>query len=185
MMAPAYTLAHEMVSGVEWAYRDKPVNLPAVEPTYDDMGRMIDPGRDAEKHGGVTHTYGRRETTPLDVKRALVLDSLREQDSGESRQAMYFLREYWTFSRDYKATLARNLFDYLALACMGECRHSSDIQAWNPGEAKPSGRQASYAKAITMDPRQFLPIVKNVFTKLKWGSAYGGPKWGNIAQSTG
>jgi hypothetical protein len=77
----------------------------------------------------------------------------------------------------YAATMARNLFDYLAIACMGEARH------FHTQSAIPKGRHIAYQFALEHDPRVFLPVLVNVFCKGKWGSSYGGPKWGNIAKA--
>ena len=82
------------------------------------------------------------------------------------------------FRKGYQARLARNLFDYLAIASMGEARH------WNGNKGFtliPQIRHVAWAMALKCDPRTFLPILSNIFHKGQWGGSYGGPKWGAIS----
>lgn len=86
--------------------------------------------------------------------------------------------KFKAFRKGYQTRLARNLFDYLAIASMGEARH------WNGNKGYtliPQIRHVAWAMALTCDPRSFLPILSNIFHKGTWGGSYGGPKWGAIA----
>lgn len=84
------------------------------------------------------------------------------------------------FKARYEQTLARNLFDYLTLACVGELRHHVSF-VWSAG--RPCSRSEAYHQALTYDPRTILPVAALGFTRVNWSSAYGGPKWAKIAES--
>jgi hypothetical protein len=92
------------------------------------------------------------------------------------------LARFWTFKQDYELELARTMFDYLTVACVGEMRHG---HTWlNFPFGVPASRSDAYAKSISYDPRSILPTCAKAFNvKGKWGGGYGGPKWANIASS--
>jgi len=90
------------------------------------------------------------------------------------------LARFWSFKADYERTLARNFFDYLTVACVGELRHA-DWLAFPGG--KPVNRHDAYRKSLTYDPRTILPAAAKAFNGGKWGGSFGGKKWGKIAQS--
>jgi hypothetical protein len=94
--------------------------------------------------------------------------------------------EFREFKREYEARLARNLFDYLVMACAGESRYDKYVQAWG-GVQRPHNRAECWQGAIKFDPRTILPVIEQVFSKgsTKVGGGYGGKKWANIAKSAG
>lgn len=92
--------------------------------------------------------------------------------------------EFAPFKQEYEHTLARNLFDYLVMACVGEARHKGGLK-W-PAEKKPCERKEAWELAMNYDPRQVLPLMERVFGGLNWGGGgFGGAAWANIAKSAG
>jgi hypothetical protein len=81
--------------------------------------------------------------------------------------------------KHYQTTLARNLFDYLALVAMGEARHSGH------SHTIPKNRHDAWIHALNFDPRSFLPVLDRLFHEGKWGGSLGGEKWGGIARGAG
>ncbi len=99
----------------------------------------------------------------------------------EAGRKLAALREVDEFIAVYTHYLARNCFDYLAMACAGESRFWS---GWTTH--KPASRAAAWTKALTYDPRSVVRTAEEVFRRGKWGSgAYGGPRWGLIAHVAG
>lgn len=94
----------------------------------------------------------------------------------------------------YSEKLAGALFDYIALACFGEARHAP-YQAnrhipqicfkfdQNNEQQCIKVREQSYHHALKFDPYIFLPTLKILFYDSNWREAYGGNKWGNIADA--
>lgn len=85
-----------------------------------------------------------------------------------------YLHEY------YAPKFAKTLFDYLAIACIGEARHSSGASKvkW----ALPFGgcRSNVYEIALEYNPFDFLVKLRDQIFKGKWPSGYGGARWGKL-----
>jgi len=78
--------------------------------------------------------------------------------------------------KTYQTRLARNLFDYLAIAGMGEARH------WKGNNTIPTNRHEAWCYSLKYDPRSFLPVLSKLFHDGVWGhGSFGGSKWGLIA----
>lgn len=90
------------------------------------------------------------------------------------------IHAFLAFTAEYEATLARNMFDYLTFACVGEMRHAGALH-WQDG-GRPQHRTEAYAKALECDPRNLLPLACKTFTtKGWWHGGFGGQKWANCA----
>lgn len=94
--------------------------------------------------------------------------------------------EFTTFKREYELRLARNMFDYLVMACAGESRYDKSVRAWC-NESAPQSRSEAWSRAVQYDPRTLLPVIETVFRKgnTKNSGSYGGKLWANIAKSAG
>ena len=115
---------------------------------------------------------------------------------GECFRCWYFLAsevaEFYTWrwlethnieqkelGRVHAKYLADAIFDYLAVASLGEARHSYyhcyDAKVNLPHDVS---RETIYKTAFLYDPKQFLPVLSKLFNNYDWASAYGGKAWG-------
>lgn len=78
------------------------------------------------------------------------------------------------YAKTFIARIARNIFDYLLLACWGEMRHAS---------TEGLSRKSTYKKGIDFDPIYSLPVLATAFRTLHWGSGYGGTVWAKIVEA--
>ena len=104
------------------------------------------------------------------------------------------IREFNATYRKYADRLAGAFFDYIALASFGEARHAP-VQAklyipqifykWNRGSNQETikVRNQTYRHALKFDPYRFLPTLATLFYDGQWRDAYGGKRWGNIADA--
>lgn len=89
---------------------------------------------------------------------------------------------------DVKAIHTKNfancLFDYLCVAVWGEARHAWDKCRQAISEIhRADNRGACQAAALDYDPRQFLPVIAELFEKEWTSDAYGGLSWVKIAKA--
>jgi len=75
--------------------------------------------------------------------------------------------------------LANAMFDYLAIASLGEARHSH-VACYNAYVNLPKGvhRVEVYKEAHLFEPMQFLPVLSELFNRRKWREQFGGKSWG-------
>ena len=95
-----------------------------------------------------------------------------------------WLRDFETYQAVYQKKLARAIYDYLALICFGEARHAIN-KASHYVDGLPTCRERStqYDQAIQYNPRQFLPVLEELFNIATWDSGYGGTSWARIARA--
>lgn len=89
-----------------------------------------------------------------------------------------FWHEFTTFKAEFERRLARNMFDYLVIASAEESAYHRTVKGW-------SGKAIGKDSIVSFDPRTSLPRLEAIFNLKGWSTAYGGPKWANIAKSAG
>ena len=83
-------------------------------------------------------------------------------------------------------SLARGFFDYIVLACTGEARHAyhgSDNLISNLPAGTITNRHHCYMWSMEYDPKSLLEALKVLYHEHYWHGAYGGKKWGKIADA--
>lgn len=100
------------------------------------------------------------------------LNRLREQ-AQSCREIMLF-------------SLPGMMFDYLALACLGEARHAYSCSNGIISEydySTDNSRHDVVCRLVgKVAPSDFLPKLITLFNEADWNSSFGGTKWGAIAQ---
>lgn len=88
--------------------------------------------------------------------------------------------------KEFVASTARTMFDYLATICMSEARHAIET-VWNVygvnNEMK--SRNNAWVMGREYNPRQSLKVCEYVFTHAQFPGGYGGKAWANIAKCAG
>jgi hypothetical protein len=110
---------------------------------------------------------------------------------GSKRTARVSLGRLLERARAYldvlELSLAPLIFDYLALACLGEARHSSQqvgVTMENFDYDSSTGRDHVVRScAAEYDPSEFLPKLIVLFDEGNWASSYGGSRWAEIART--
>lgn len=105
----------------------------------------------------------------------------RRLDSHGGIADHLFRREIRKIHAEYGQRFARNLFDYLTVASIGEARHAKVALGLKGGP--PKSRKDVYIRAHQHDPRHLLAVSQWVFGYHLKGGSYGGPKWAKIAQT--
>jgi len=79
--------------------------------------------------------------------------------------------------------MARTMFDYLALAALGEARHAQNhSNSETIIDSIPSSRNNAYKSGTKFDPAKFLDDLYDLFADCEWGSGYGGNSWARICK---
>jgi hypothetical protein len=106
---------------------------------------------------------------------------------GVPRVALMKLREQAQTDREImQCSFAELIFDYLALACLGEARHAwahsnGSLDGWDyDSESERIAVVEHYAGKLA--PSDFLPKLITLFGAANWGSSFGGQKWKRIAE---
>lgn len=82
--------------------------------------------------------------------------------------------EYKERKDEYTADLARTMFDYLAYITLQEAVHAKGV-IWEPKQVAPY---------VNRDPKQFLPVIKQLFEEEDcWHDSFGGKPWANITKA--
>lgn len=145
--------------------------------------RNNDPSKQQSKYLPTDRYLVGLECTTFYCLEALMV-ALKKDDEIHRHSWARLLKEVREAKEKHTHLLALALRDYLALASFGEARHSrkggkkSFIQGFPRGS-----RSDACTKAMRYDPNDFLPKIYDVFEGGGWSSAYGGPKWGQIALS--
>ena len=126
--------------------------------------------------GRFAYTHAAPSLSPAAVTSRLVQERLAAW--GQPRLAQ-FMGTVDDIAPAYSDRLARNLFDYLTLACFEEMRFCHSARWHNPGIAK-SAHLSGY---IRFDPRQALPVLAHAFRYGSWTGGYGDEKWALIAEA--
>jgi len=109
---------------------------------------------------------------------------------GAHYARLAWARQLIAYRAGFADTLARNFFDFCAMAAFGEFRYGTHNGRYTVAvNGKPvalESRAYAYEIALTLDPRQMLPLVEHVFRiPGMWGGNIGGKKWANIAKAAG
>jgi len=80
--------------------------------------------------------------------------------------------------------MAKTMFDYLALASLGEARHAQEnSQAQHILEDYAGkGRSEIYHHSIDYDPVEFLQELRILFDDEDWNDGYGGSSWARVCK---
>lgn len=106
---------------------------------------------------------------------------------GVPRVALLSLKEQAQSDREImQCSLASLIFDYLALACLGEARHA---YAHSNGALDGWEWDSSSERIVVVEhyagklaPSDFLPKLITLFDEANWSTSFGGKKWGRIAK---
>ena len=109
-------------------------------------------------------------------------DHLDDKFPGTGWQVYQQVEAFWRYKHTYERTLARNLFDYLAVIALGEARHGRNV-LFDGVSKRSAGRSSMFKGALTYDPRHFLPAVATAFEEGMYGGGYGGGSWGKICRA--
>lgn len=83
--------------------------------------------------------------------------------------------------KEFIDSTTRTMFDYLAMICLTECRHSFGT-TWNIyGNTNTYSRNAAWTNGVNYNPRQFLKVCEYLFENTKFPGGYGGASWAKIA----
>jgi hypothetical protein len=172
---------------------DRWCEAPECPESYDPLATDLFPKVVRHRHAGdvcglcaagdmLTRERASKELSPSGIEQVKVQGGLAyyaEVWAGEDSENInvgkrVLFSEYVQFSHEYKARLARNLFDYMALASVQEAKYN------HSGVAVPN-----YQHSIAYDQRTMLPAIESMFANCKFSGAYGGAKWANLAKSAG
>lgn len=109
----------------------------------------------------------------LEIELGLTLVPEPSRDHPDFIRYRMFKAEFAVAFKRYGDRFARNMFDYLTLACAGEARYASNQMVVTEGKKD----------AIPYAPQGLLPALERVFEICKWAPGYGGKKWANIAKA--
>ncbi len=99
------------------------------------------------------------------------------------RRVSEFQKEVSYFQEFIAKKMARTMFDYLALAAIGEARHA---QHFSNSEIIidpiPNERNEAYKLGTNFNPTNFLDELYDLFTNNQWEGGYGGNSWARICK---
>jgi hypothetical protein len=122
------------------------------------------------------------------VKTFYLMYALEERLSRKRSDLAYIVKKDLVV---FSSKFARALFDYMAMACIGEARHAQRIPAelmiagFFPDSGTPTRDEVYCSMASRIDPIASAPALSAVFGS-HWateGQGYGGPKWKSIADA--
>lgn len=88
----------------------------------------------------------------------------------------------------YADRLAKSLFDYLAMICMGEARYANAyseyaIEQFRNYDTTPSSRHMIYEHADMIDPIASVPALRDAFGCTWSAPSYGGKSWLELVET--
>jgi hypothetical protein len=120
------------------------------------------------------------------VKTFYIMYALEEKLSRKRSDLAYIVkRDLLMFSSKF----ARALFDYMAMACIGEARHAQwvlaekQIMGFYPSDNRPPRNEVYDNLAAKVDPISSAPALSEVFGSNWKEKGYGGKKWKSITDA--
>jgi hypothetical protein len=170
------------------AYKGEPLAFPMID------GAPMEPGQTASVSGlkgkmrpvyAITTSLYLLEECKIGAAKipAVTCSDIPDHLLMRAAHAVQWRNRVTRYAEHYANTLARNFFDYLTIASFGEARYGQGNKYTFGGVNMAAGRSHCYQIALKYDPRDLLPKLVHTFNEYNWGGAYGGKKWGKIAET--